>query len=281
MNYMKKWMQKYRFVILLMALVASMPIAINFILLIPSFTPIVGDNVEWLSFWSSCISAAVAFVILHIERIDSKKQNEDTKRENKHENEKNRKLQINILKYQQEMQWLNMFRQASVEYVLAYTYNDLVFSINAMRDNPKYAFNLLGNLLERLAKCDTSLAYIGMRGENSKKLYDRCASLFILYNDVIYDIQHIMIYLIESNNPSFEAFCIDSSNNIEITSEMKDIISSMATQKGVTLEDRFNDVAMNRIKVIEKHAEKIRDIFSVYISEEQKRIDDILINNLT
>lgn len=111
-NYIKKWMQKYRWTIIIVILVTSIPIAINFILLFPSFTSIVGDNTEWLSFWSGYISAAVAFVILHIQRMDSKKQIENNKKENKRENEENRKLQLNILKYQQEMQWLNMFRQA-------------------------------------------------------------------------------------------------------------------------------------------------------------------------
>lgn len=164
-NYIKKWMQKYRWTIIIVILVTSIPIAINFILLFPSFTSIVGDNTEWLSFWSGYISAAVAFVILHIQRMDSKKQIENNKKENKRENEENRKLQLNILKYQQEMQWLNMFRQASIEYVSAYTYNDLVHSINVMRENPKDAFKILGHLLERLAKCDTNLAYVGMRGK--------------------------------------------------------------------------------------------------------------------
>ena len=49
-NYIKKWMQKYRWTIIIVILVTSIPIAINFILLFPSFTSIVGDNTEWLSF---------------------------------------------------------------------------------------------------------------------------------------------------------------------------------------------------------------------------------------
>lgn len=41
-------MQKYRWTIIIVILVTSIPIAINFILLFPSFTSIVGDNTEWL-----------------------------------------------------------------------------------------------------------------------------------------------------------------------------------------------------------------------------------------
>lgn len=279
MSNIKDWIKRYRWIIIITILFASVPIALNFILLFPSFTSIVGNNTEWLSFWSGYISAAVAFVILHIQRTDSKKQIENNKKENKRENEENRKLQFNILKYQQEMQWLNMFRQASVEYVSAYTYNDLVHSINVMRENPKDAFNILGHLLERLAKCDTNLAYVGMRGEDKEKLYNICASFFFLYNDVVDDVQHIMVYIINSKNPTFEAFCVDSTD-MQITEDMKHIISFVAAQKDLDMKQRFNDVAMSRIKVIEEHAAKIRDVFATYIAAEQKRIDEILTENL-
>lgn len=279
MSNIKDWIKRYRWVIIITILFASVPIALNFILLFPSFTSIVGNNTEWLSFWSGYISAAVAFIILHIQRLDSKRQIENNRKENKYENEENRKLQFNILKYQQEMQWLNMFRQTSVEYVSAYTYNDLVHSINVMRENPIDAFNILGRLLERLAKCDIDLGYIGMRGVDKEKLYNRCASFFLLYNDVVDDVQHIMVYIINSKNPTFEAFCVDSTD-MQITEDMKHIISFVAAQKDLDMKQRFNDVAMSRIKVIEERAAKIRDVFATYIAAEQKRIDEILTENL-
>ena len=279
MNNMKDWIMRYRWTIIITIIVASVPIALNFILLLPSFTSIVGNNTEWLSFWSGYISAAVAFIILHIQRMDNKQQIENNRKENKRENEENRNLQLNTLKYQQEMQWLNMFRQVSVEYVSAYTYNDLVHSINVMRENPKDAFNILGRLLERLAKCDTNLTYIGMRGKDRRKLYDICASFFILYNDVVDDVQNMMVYLINTKSPTFEAFCVDSAN-FQITESMKNIISFVATKKDLNMAERFNNVAMNRIKAIEKPATDIRDIFASYITEEQKRVDEILTKNL-
>lgn len=255
------WVKKYSWTITLIILI---PITINFVLLIPAFVPIVGDSTEWLSFWGAYISATVAFVILYIQRKD-----------NKDENEKNRKLQLNILTHQQEMQWLNMFRQASVEYVSAYTYNDLVHAINVMKENPKEAFNILGHLLERLAKCDAGLMYIGMRGKDAINLYNKCYSLFILYNDVVNDIQHIMVYILNTKNFTFEGFCVESAN-MQITDLMKDIISIVATQNNIDMAQRFNDVAMQRVKIIEERASEIRDIFGSYITEEQKRIDSIL-----
>lgn len=254
--------------ILVIVLLLCLPVIINFVLLIPSFTPVVGGSIEWLSFWAGYISANVAFIILYIQRKD-----------NKRENKRNRELQLNILKHQQEMQWLNMFRKASVDYVSSYNYNDLVHSINIMRKNPEEAFNVLGALLDRLAKSDTNLAYIGWRGENHKVLYDICAAFFTLYNDVINDVQNMLIYIINSKNVTFEAFCIDS-KNMDITTEMRNIIAIIATQDGINMAQRFNDVAITRIKIIEERAEKIRDVFAEYITAEQKRIDDILTADL-
>lgn len=40
------------------------PIALNFILLIPAFTPIVGDNQTWLSFIGTLIGALTSFVMI-------------------------------------------------------------------------------------------------------------------------------------------------------------------------------------------------------------------------
>ena len=77
-----------------------------------------------------------------------------------------------------------------------------------MRENPKDAFKILGHLLEGLAKCDTNLAYVGMRGKNMEKLYNTCASFFILYNDVIDDVQHIMVILSIQRIPHLKHFVL-------------------------------------------------------------------------
>ena len=77
-----EWKNKYWWWILVILI---LPFAINFILLIPTFTKIVGDNTTWLSFWGSylgsIISAGVAFVILHIQRKDTNAQNANNRKE--------------------------------------------------------------------------------------------------------------------------------------------------------------------------------------------------------
>ena len=105
---MKDWIKKYWWTVLI---ILALPTVVNFILLVPAFTTIVGNNADWLSFWGgylgAIISAGVAFVILYLQRKDNEKQNEE-----------NRTLQINVLKYQQEMQWFNELKiMLYVEYL--------------------------------------------------------------------------------------------------------------------------------------------------------------------
>ncbi|MDE6304656.1 MAG: DUF4231 domain-containing protein [Paramuribaculum sp.] len=52
------------------------PIALNFILLIPAFTPIVGDNQTWLSFIGTLIGALASFVMIFF-TAKTLKQNEE------------------------------------------------------------------------------------------------------------------------------------------------------------------------------------------------------------
>lgn len=281
MNCIMKLLKKYWWWILI---VLAAPVVINYILLVPAISPIVGDNAIWLSFWGSylgaIISATVAFIILHIQRKDNEIENEKNRVDNETENNNNRNLQLNILKYQQEMQWLNAFRQMSAEYVSAYNYNDLIHIVNISRSDAEGAFNGIGPLLDRLALCDVRLKYIGVRGNKASSLCDICDAFFELYNDVLYDLQAVFIYSIENPSPMYEAFCIQSTR-MPITKSMKMIIQQVAIEKGLSNAQRFNDVIMGRIKIIEERAEKIRTVFAGYILEEQKRIDNILTENLS
>lgn len=120
---MKDFLKKYWWFILIILL---SPVAINYMLLFPAIGPVVGDNVHWLSFWGSYLAALLptvgAFMILYIQRRDSLGENEKRRKEN----EDNRNLQINILKYQQEMQWLNENREILIDCVCALDKDHLI-----------------------------------------------------------------------------------------------------------------------------------------------------------
>lgn len=58
MNELKK-----KYLLFFIVIVLVIPIALNFILLVPSITPIVGNDVDWLRFWASYLGLIVAIII--------------------------------------------------------------------------------------------------------------------------------------------------------------------------------------------------------------------------
>lgn len=65
-------------------IIIVIPFIINFVLLIPSFVPIVGDNKDWLLFLSGYIGAVIG---ASISLLVMYKTFQNTKRENVHEYE--------------------------------------------------------------------------------------------------------------------------------------------------------------------------------------------------
>lgn len=102
----------------LLALIA-IPILINFILLIPAFTPIVGDSCIWLNFFAvyigSITTSIISFCILY-----------KTLQANHEENERNRLFQNEILRYQIDYNNLNKFKEVCNIFCNALNYNTLV-----------------------------------------------------------------------------------------------------------------------------------------------------------
>ena len=95
---MKILIKKYWWVALIILL---LPITLNFILLIPSFTTIVGDEIVWLSFWGgylgAIISTATAFIILYIQQKENKSENKKNRTDNETQNDLNRVENENLI----------------------------------------------------------------------------------------------------------------------------------------------------------------------------------------
>lgn len=121
---MKDWIKKYWWAILIILI---LPVAINFALLVPAFSPIVGEDTDWLAFWGgylgALVSAGVAFIILSVQF----KQNQD-------ENNTNRELQKNVLKHQLKTQWLADLKIKLIDYYNAFHYIDLYKVCVLMKD---------------------------------------------------------------------------------------------------------------------------------------------------
>lgn len=275
----KSGAQPLLWLIIGIAVVLLLPAMINWLILQPRIMSYVGTDVDWLMFWGSylgsVISAGVAFIILYIQRRDNEEQNERNRIENETANEKNRNLQLNILKYQQEIQWLNAFREAGVDYVSSYNFNDLVNVVNTYRHDPETAFNMIAPLLDRLCRNDANLKFIGIRGDKTLDLINTCDSVFELYNDILNDIQYVFTFVIENKNHTFNGFYLQS-DQMPISDTMKKIIRKASKVKGLSDDQLFNNIAMARIRIMDELYDKIKNLIGHYILGERKRIEGIL-----
>ena len=99
-----EWAKKHIALIITIVLIIALilPLGINALYLISTDCEVLHKPSEWTMFWGgylgAIISAAVAFIILHIQQKENDKQN-DT----------NRNIQINTIKYQQELSRLDNF----------------------------------------------------------------------------------------------------------------------------------------------------------------------------
>ena len=291
---MKIPIKKYWWIALVILL---LPITINFVLLIPSFTAIVGDEIAWLSFWGgylgAIISTAAAFIILYIQRKDNESENEKNRvdnevqnKQNREENEKlnraNRQLQLNIMKYHQQCHWLDNFRNASIEYSHAFNYNDIVIISNIMWDRPKDAFNLFKEIADRIIITHTKFKFA--KSHENHPTFEEITKLHSTFTNAFNIIQHIILFFIATDitkrtPQNFQQF-IQNQGSID-----KDAESILNILSGFNVNIESNRVYFN--KLFESIMSETKDIeFQIskklldYSAQEQKRISCILTTDL-
>ena len=258
-------LKKYWWV--LIVAIAS-PIILNFILLCPAITPIVGSNIEWLSFWGgylgAIISCSISFVVLAIQH----KQNHD-------ENEANRQLQIEILNYQQEIQWLNALRKACADFLMVMNKNDYYIAITkTMRTNPIEAFHLASQCYDAVGESSTAIGILCYKPFPSVMEIDNTKNLAVeLHRAIMGDV----IALTQYYNLDFEKIVSWVNTSPNASKELKEIINSQQPIDGREniLNFLVNCIAL-RTQRIPKYSTSINKSFNVCLAMEQSRIDNIL-----
>lgn len=179
-----------------------LPFLLNFLLLIPRFTVIVGNESKWLSFWGSylgaVISAGVAFIILF-------KQLE----QNHKENEKNRTLQIQTTKVQQHYQWYNTLCECAAEYVYSFQVNEIIKLQNMIVLHNPYEDIMAQfyNLMKTSSTSSMKMVFKGYNNEIDTDEYDKdCEKYEDYYSDIILDIQTLYLYQRNNTEPSIMEF---------------------------------------------------------------------------
>lgn len=115
-----------------MLLLIICPVAVNYIVIIPNFLPIVGDSGEWLTFFGSFIGSAIMAGITLYVLQEQLQQNQDENRQNRDdnrtENESNR-LQSQKFRLQEiELKWFDDLKQVCSKLYSAFSSNEVVIA---------------------------------------------------------------------------------------------------------------------------------------------------------
>lgn len=279
---MKDWIKKYKWYLIIGGLlIIFWPLIVNCLYNIETNCKVLHKPQEWTIFWGSYIgsivSAAVAFIILFLQRKD-----------NKEENEKNRILQLKILEQQQEMQWLNMFRQASIEYISVCSVRNIHEIVYVVKNDPKEAYSLMKTKADEIEKSTLMIKMLWNKKDNniSKTIsedHNLCARTLIDMSCVIgFFIKHQYDYFLSELIGSQEYQSKASENLKEIVQrEKKD--EQLKNNGALGLPSREDDqkilfkIVLERFQKYQDDNEhkNIKTLLFDYIKEQEKRIERI------
>ena len=282
-----EWIKKHTtlLVVIIIAFALVLPICINALYLVNTDCEILHKPSEWTTFWGSylgaIISAGVAFIILHIQRKDNEKDNNDNRENNKTQNEANRQLQLNIMRYQQEIHWLDNFRSASLEYCHAFNNNDVVLVTNLMWENPKDAFKILKTLYDKLGASEAHFSFLCKNDDKGSILKSDVFKTHLLHQQLLDDIQWVVLYFTQEsplsrNEVGFANFL--KFKNYKLTINMTDIIQRIRTNNNWG--DFFYKIDNTRVQEGRLYESDVKNRMYKYIKEEQERINNILTTDL-
>ena len=159
------------------------PFLLNYILLIPAFTNIVGNNRDWLQFYGSYIGAIVgACVAIYVlkETVSYYKKEDN---------------------YKHEISLLNEFRSISVEYIALFNENHVAGIINDMIQDPQKAFNDCKNHINNCMHLDIKMAlFCSLNNkEDYNTVFNNINKQFTKYRDYFNNIQNITCCVINAS----------------------------------------------------------------------------------
>ena len=249
---------------------------INYLLLIPAIGPVVGNNIHWLAFWGSYLAALIptvgAFMILYIQRRDSLVENEKRRKEN----EENRNLQINILKYQQEMQWLNEKKGILIDFALSLNKDDLIELSNKIAANQDIMPDI-NNLLANLVKNDSRVGFmrVSEKTDRFKEFNTKRQSAFNIHRDALLDLQEINILFMRTPVAQRVPVLHNRLQQGLIHSGLRDIIFSYPFES-VFLQQNPVEISIKLIATLPDLLEDTRKVALDYVKSEEERLAKLL-----
>lgn len=282
-----KWIKKHitLLVIFIIVIALVLPMGINSLYLISTDCEVLHKPSEWTTFWGgylgAIISAAVAFIILYIQRKDNEQQVKDTQAENETQNKANRNLQINILKYQQEQVRLNNFIAVSSKLIASINPMDVKTLCKQLRqDNvPQIEQNLLICLNNITSIQQEFCLHLFEKDDRQKQLGNDANKIVARYTDALCDIQNLLTLISVSDVPMTNQLLKEyATDNNKMSKMLKKAILDYTPSKyeGVKLEWEWESIAIALVDLVQDESTKLYNLIDDYISDERTRINNIL-----
>lgn len=284
-----EWIKKHIALIIAIVLIVVLvlPLGINALYLISTDCEVLHKPSEWTTFWGgylgAIISAAVAFIILYIQRKDNEQQIKDAQKDNETQNKANRNLQINTLKYQQEQIRLNNFIAVSSKLIASINPMDVKTLCKQLRqDNvPQIEHNLLTCLNNITSIQQEFCLHLSDKDGRQKRLGNDSNRIIARYTDKICDIQNLLTVISISEIPMTHEILMtlaQSPKNKRMSNDLKNaIINYQPIQiENERLEWMWEAIALSLLDLVQDESAKLYNIIDDYVSEERTRIDKIL-----
>ena len=284
-----EWIKKHIALIIAIVLIVVLvlPLGINALYLISTDCEVLHKPSEWTTFWGgylgAIISAAVAFIILYIQRKDNEQQIKDAQKDNETQNKANRNLQINTLKYLQEQIRLNNFIAVSSKLIASINPMDVKTLCKQLRqDNvPQIEQDLLTCLNSITSIQQEFCLHLSDKDGRQKRLGTDSNKIIARYTDALCDIQNLLTLVSVSGIPMthdiLKAYA-QSPENKRMSANLKTAIINYtpAQIENMKLEWMWEGIALSLLDLVQDESAKLYNIIDDYVSEERTRIDKIL-----
>ena len=276
-NHIKKIIKEYWGLLLILGF---SPVIINYIVLMPSFLPVVGDSEKWLSFFGSfagsVIMTGVTLYVLQKQLKQNHDENEENRIANEKANKENRASQNKLTLFQVETHNLHLFKESCLTLLEAYNYNRFVQIYNSFILDSKSPLDLIKIGFSDVIKAKRSFLMNFMPSASKMgDLIDMEKNIFDYYNAKLLDIEAITSYQYHPKNYIKTHIITDEQASESLALIIKKNIAQLDDLDSKTwldkiLKEYFNEISSNFI-------DPLWDLISdVYLSE-KARIAKILV----
>lgn len=274
MEWAKKHIALIITIVLMIALI--LPLGINALYLISTDCEVLHKPSEWTMFWGgylgAIISAAVAFIILYIQR-----------KENEEQNKANRTLQKNTLKYQLEQSRLDNFMSIASELITAIDPLALKTICRQLQnDNVGLIEKKILDSINYIQRVRLQFfLYLSESDPQQKSLGEKADKITGEFLDAMGDIQNLLLLISISDVPMtcllLKEYAEDVDND-RMSDNLKKAILEYKPSKyeGAKLEWEWEGIAITCVDSVQDNSNNLYKLIDDFVSEERKRIENIL-----